>query len=248
VTTLLLTPSQRALPDGLTKDAWRAAVDRAAHAWSYPEVACTDLELRVAEPLTLRVAEQDGRSMLVFRDGEWCHNERCSAKTVFPPRTMAMTGTYPEGARGNAVVEADVELNASRFVFTLDDTLNTTGPKPAVPLHAVLLHELGHVAGLEDVCGADDARHAPSSVGCPAANDSVMFAPALRLALSPRDSSELCRIHPRPAAVAPAEAVEQPVKAGTLGTASALAPWFGAGIALCVAAALWWFAKLRRVR
>lgn len=111
---------------------------------------------------------------------------------------MGMTTTYPDGARGTAVREADVELNAKVFDFTVSgvDRTRAEGTSRSVPLEAVLVHELGHVLGLGDVCIDAHALGPKVAQDCPPEQrERVMFAPALLGQPTARDIAELCSIH-----------------------------------------------------
>jgi len=188
----VLTPGSHELPAGLNAEAWRGAVAEAAREWSAPRVTCTSVELVVAAPAPRRTVAQDGLSLLTFRGAPFCHNDDCGHGRTYPTTVMAMTTVFPDGARGGAVVEADVELNAGTFRFAPFGT----EPKPVtVPLKAVLVHELGHVLGFEDACGGqwNDADR-----GCPdGPPESVMYAPALREELTPLDVAALCAAFPK---------------------------------------------------
>ncbi|GEM_PF-6036669 len=188
----VLTPGSHDLPAGLTAEAWRTAVAEAAREWSAPRITCTSVELVVAAPAPRRTVAQDGLSLLTFRGAPFCHNDDCGHGRTYPATVMAMTTVFPDGARGAAVVEADVELNAGTFRFAPFGT--ETNPL-TVPLKAVLVHEIGHVLGFEDACGGHwhDANR-----GCPdGPPESVMYAPALREELTPLDVAALCAAFPK---------------------------------------------------
>ena len=173
-------------------------MELAAKGWSYPQVECTSLQIHVAELASIRVSEEDGVNLIVFRAQHWCHNERCSSKTTFPIRAMGMTATYPEGARGGDVREGDIELNSVHFNFSVREEVVPTGNKPQVSLHAVLTHELGHVIGLSDACGKSYAHRPPDPSQCSVRSlESVMYAPALHEKLSEMDVLQLCRLYPK---------------------------------------------------
>jgi hypothetical protein len=104
-----------------------------------------------------------------------------------------MTTVYPEGARGSLVREADVELNTRWF---LSRPLDSVGSD----LKVVLVHEIGHLLGLEDACGLNHQRAFNDLAACPAhERDSVMFPPASLSNPSARDIEVLCQLYPRAA-------------------------------------------------
>src|SRR5690606_9890680 len=100
----VIIPSNRALPEGLDASVWQGVVERAAAAWSYPQLVCSSLTLHVLPAKPLRSARQDGNSVIVFRSERWCHNERCDHRGVFPTAAAAMTTTHPPGSRGLEVL------------------------------------------------------------------------------------------------------------------------------------------------
>lgn len=188
-----ITPSSKSLPKGLSLAAWQHAVQRAARVWDSAEVECSARHVVVLPAASVRIARQDGQNVIVFRGQRWCHNARCSAHSTFRRQIAAVTQTYPEGARGLEVVEADVQLNAVIFDW------GAAAPGSAVPfssLHAVLVHEIGHMLGLEDECGAS-IYHGPIAGNCTLqAKSSVMYAPAGNETLSESDVIQLCQLYP----------------------------------------------------
>jgi hypothetical protein len=202
--TLVLTPSASELPPGWSAAEFREAIQRAADLWSYPNVPCS-LKVTVAEPQREWRASQDGTNLIAVRGHTWCHNDRCGAQSTFPLRATAMTTTYPEGTVGRAVVEADVEINGSAFRFTgPGHDPPPAGRGWAVPLQPVLLHEIGHVLGLGDVCGATRMQSGRPLTSTCSSDDlqRVMFASGRQESLSPGDVAELCRIYPPEGGVA----------------------------------------------
>src|SRR6266498_2240195 len=194
LTTVVITPSTNDLPPGWTIDRFREVLQRAADAWSVPKVPCSR-KLVVGQPTSEWRATRDGTNLVAFRGKAWCHNERCGPTSTFPLRAMAMTNTYPEGTSAPPE-EADVELNAAGFRVASEPGL--AKPRWSVPLEPVLVHELGHVLGLHDVCRAErSASGRPTTSSCRAEDrQSVMFASGLNTRPSTADVAELCRLYP----------------------------------------------------
>lgn len=202
--TVVLTPGAGELPAGWSPPEFRGAIQRAASRWSYPNVPC-GVQVVVGEPRPEWRAVQDGTNLIAVRSRSWCHNARCSPTTTYPLRATAMTTTYPEGARGRSVVEGDIELNG--VFFQLTDSQVPMEPdmrKRPVRLESILVHEIGHVLGLGDVCGDDRMESGrPVTAGCsPADRARAMFASGQHEDLTPDDVRELCRIFPPAASAA----------------------------------------------
>lgn len=194
--TVVITPSTSELPAGWSVDRFREALQRAADAWSFPNVACgVRLVVGAAQPEWRAV--RDGTNLVAFRSRNWCHNGRCAAMSTFPLRAMAMTTPYPVDRERPD--EADVELNGAAFRFTGDDVSGLpAATKWSVPIEPVLVHELGHVLGLPDVCG-DDRRASgqPVTSVCTAEDrHRVMFAAGLNARPTAGDVAELCQLYP----------------------------------------------------
>src|SRR5690242_1966639 len=105
VTTVVITPSSVELPSGWTAERFREALERAAEAWSHPNVPC-GVKLVVTEPRAEWRAARDGTNLVTFRGSSWCHNGRCGPGTTFPLRSTAMTTPYIDGTPRPS--EADV--------------------------------------------------------------------------------------------------------------------------------------------
>ena len=187
---VLLAPSSYSVPSNI-QGAWRESALFAGQVWSYPDVPCTSVSVRISEISEHWRAVQDGVNLVVFREKAWCHNERCSRTRVFPSNALAMTTVYPEGARGHRVEEADIEINARGFQ-------GEKAKLAVADLRAILVHEVGHVLGLEDACRASHGVAAPEITQCsPEDRNSVMFAPNRLQRPTEKDILTLCNIYPR---------------------------------------------------
>lgn len=194
--TVVITPSTADLPDGWSVGRFREALQRAADAWNDASVAC-GLKLVVGEPRSEWRAARDGTNLVAFRSRTWCHNERCGPMSTYPRRAMAMTTPYPGGAERPD--EADVELNAVSFRLTAGDDVGAPPTeKWSAPIAPVLVHEIGHVLGLADVCGGERrASGRPVTSRCSVEDrQRVMFAANASERPAPADVAELCRLFP----------------------------------------------------
>lgn len=200
--TAAITPSSQSLPDGLSRSDWLEVVEGAARRWSYPAVPCSSTRVVVRELLDWRTVAEDDVNLVVFRKQVWCKNERCGRDGQFASQTMAMTQTYPAGARGADIRGGDIELNSVGFSFEVNGELGVPASslqstnKPRANLEAVVVHELGHVLGLEDKCVSASGEYLGSTCSRDDTS-SVMFAPGQHLELAPSDVAELCALYPR---------------------------------------------------
>jgi hypothetical protein len=193
--TVVITPSTADLPEGWSVGRFREALQGAADAWNDASVAC-GVKLVVGEPRSEWRAARDGTNLVAFRSRTWCHNERCSPTSTYPLRAMAMTTPYPGNAERPE--EADVEINAVSFRLTAGDDAGVSAtPKWSAPIVPVLVHEIGHVLGLPDVCGGERrASGRPVMSGCSAEDrQRVMFAANASERPAPADVAELCRLY-----------------------------------------------------
>lgn len=190
-----LVPSSLDLPGHLSAADLRTALATAGERWSYPQVPCTNLELRVAAPAAYRRVEVDGRNLFVFRSQKWCHNQQCGARSTFPRFAAAMTTVHGEGS-DRGITEADVELNGVWFDWSIDDASGTATSRSVVPLIPVLVHEIGHVLNFRDTCGS---RHATSGhTDCPPTElESVMLSGSGRADLTAWDIERVRTRFPR---------------------------------------------------
>jgi hypothetical protein len=253
--TRVVTPSSRDLPPGITRESWRTVLKEAADAWYTP---CANVRLEVSAPVERWLTERDGANLFVFQGQQWCHNVQCGHMSTFPLRAMAMTTIYPEGARGVRVEEADVELNASSFEFTLGSASAggappsagppTTAPKRKVALKNVLVHEMGHVLGLEDACHpAERPSGRPALFACSNSEQNSAMATGAPLDRPTSDDlGTLCRMYPRTAAAQ--QRLPAPGRGSTPGSCSAHAGHPGDVVALTAAAAVGYVARRRILR
>jgi hypothetical protein len=237
-----LTPSGHGLPEGWSPELFRVELEQAAATFSHPAVPCASLQVSVAPPAPRWLAAEDGVNLVAFRSQTWCHNGRCGHLDTFPLSAMAMTETHPSSARGAEIREGDIELNAVRFRFVATQA-KAAPDELVIPLRAVLLHEVGHIVGLPDRCVREGSHgsHAavPERGACgPGEAESVMFAPALNLALSELDVAALCAQHPRAGTAGLASG-------GDAGSRASLDLSLPAGFAVALLAAL---AGMRLVR
>jgi len=145
-------------PPVLAASDLKVASTLAAAAWSYPQVAGTDIRLAIAtDPQASARVGYDKRNVITFRQGTWCRDPPriddagVSTPDCYPSSALAVTSIFKNVTTGE-IVDADIEFNAVYFAW--GDLV--TQPGLATPLTAdfqnALTHELGHVIGLDHNC------------------------------------------------------------------------------------------------
>lgn len=210
------------------------ALERATATWNDHATAAGAPRLFImAGPRPTTHALQDGVSTVLLRTDAWCPpGARDEEEGCYDLARQAITHLYLN-AEKTTVVEADVELNGVQPYWLLP-----SGEADIASLQALLVHELGHVLGLDHSCGLRmtlGASAADELKSCrdPAARVSVMYPDplekgrALMLAPSADALSELKGLY----------GAERQAGGGSLGLVLLLA--------LVVASALWWIGSLR---
>jgi hypothetical protein len=153
-----------------------AALERATSAWNEHADAIGAPRLSIKQGARYpSQALQDGVSAVLLRTDAWCPpGARDEEEGCYDHARQAITHLYV-GADKTTIVEADVEVNGVKPQWLL-----STGEVSAEALQALLVHELGHVLGLDHSCGlrmtlgpsaADDLN----SCSGPDARGSVMY-------------------------------------------------------------------------
>lgn len=133
-----------AVPEGPLAARLRDATRGAARRWA----AATGVTIEVADATDVRPrASEDGINRVLLRSRRWCPDD--SSLPCHDPTRSALTQLYTRpragSAGGSEIIEADIEINAVHFDWR---------SLPVHSLDAVLLHELGHVLGLDHTCRA----------------------------------------------------------------------------------------------
>lgn len=194
----------------------RAALDRSLATWTHAG-GCTDIVLTDAgEALGARTnldgGSYDGRNRVVVRETSW--PDLASAET------LALTTVLYDRDTG-AILDADVDLNATRYVFS-----TTTPPASgADDVENTLTHELGHLLGFAHSPDPSATMYASTPVEDIGKRD-----------LAPDDVHAICDVYPTGA---PTPTTWPPPSSGgcrvsTAPRASPSAAWWLAAIALWV--------------
>lgn len=142
--------------DPLDPDLLRAT-QQSAQRWA--EATGLDIGVRAERRAASHVSE-DGSSSVVLRTRRWCPDD--PALPCHDPSRHALTQLYTRPAAGDPsaaeILEADIEINAVHFDWRA---------LPPGSLDAVLLHELGHVLGLEHTCNASSLLERVDHQGAP---------------------------------------------------------------------------------
>lgn len=191
------------------------ALRAAAASWGGDTLVCTDVSVSVdvravADPPAVRA---DQTSWVVLREEVRC-GDPLRQTFCLQPETVALTTVFLRVAPGEPddgeILDADLELNASRYHFTSLDS-NATDADDRHDLQSILTHEMGHLLGFSHVCAASPFEREVDAEGvavpsCEAATEgmraSAMF-PTIppgevrARTLSDDDHAAVCAVYPR---------------------------------------------------
>ena len=167
VTSTLGRPVRWVLPDIVLRpnadsdaefsDMLQAIVVASATTWNGALAGCRAPRLRVlAAPHRSLLPLRDGCSTVLVRRNKWCSDSVRDQDDCYDKDRAAFTSLYPndpDGSRYADVREADIEVNGVNYAWSPE------GAKPGTSsLHAIVVHELGHVLGLDHPCEVSPQR------------------------------------------------------------------------------------------
>ena len=124
-----------------------------AKAWNDALVGCRAPKLRVVTGAHRSLPPvRDGFSTVVLRRRRWCPESAPDDGECYDKDRAGFTTLYPndvEGRRYADLREADMEINGADFAWSLEGEKADTSS-----LRALVVHELGHVLGLDHPCEA----------------------------------------------------------------------------------------------
>lgn len=193
-TELVLHPIEPRAASGVSGEAFRNALIQAAAAWNDAQECAPRIKIAPLEH-TQRRALQDGGSIATMVSNQWCPPKFSDRTECYGAERAAVTRLFPHLQPGHAkhgsIVEVDLEINAVDYQWSEEEGLQR--------LQALLVHELGHILGLNHPCG-----ETVSCTSVPQSRASAMYPNPLELgralALSPNeeDIASLCGTQPGP--------------------------------------------------
>jgi hypothetical protein len=153
-------------------------IQQSMQAWATATASCGYLALNYMSPALLD-AHYDGVNTIKFRTDRWCHPDDDHSQGVcYSTAAAGITTIFYVDSPGHdadgSLLDADVELNNINFTFAVVDPNSPVNIKPRMgtslaDLENTLVHELGHLQGLDHTCkdsataanAVDDTGHAP---------------------------------------------------------------------------------------
>lgn len=187
---IVLHPLVPGARSGLSGPVLHDIAAKAASSWNTALARCHAPVILIAPPESHRLsAAHDGAAVLAIRDARWCpvgskEDEHCySAEKAATTWLFSRDGLARDG--DGQLAEADIEVNAVNYSWF--------GEQGNLRLEALLVHEFGHVLGLDHPCKSD------LSCSTPEMSASIMYPAPLEvgrpLSLTPDAESlaVLCR-------------------------------------------------------
>jgi hypothetical protein len=158
----------------------REAFIMGARAWNDALGRCGAPQIRVGPVKSIGAKlARDGLSTVFVRARRWCPETSNDPDDCYDAHRTAITHLYPSDPPGLAyaeVREADIEINAVDFRWSLDGDDGETRS-----LRAVAVHELGHALGLDHPCSTVSLPQETAPPCGPVHRQFVMYPAAVEL-------------------------------------------------------------------
>jgi hypothetical protein len=151
----------------VSADVLTGAIQRSLDAWRAATSSCAFLTLNYVAPAPLE-AHLDGVNTIKFRSDKWCHpddkqlHDACY-DSIAAGITTVFYADHPGQKDDGTMLDTDIELNEINFTFDVVDPVSgptrmpRAGTSTIADLENTLVHELGHVQGLDHTCIFQDS-------------------------------------------------------------------------------------------
>lgn len=157
---IVLTPAPDT-PGGSVRSLLGVALAAAAERWNRALSVCRTPRLRAnVQHLDAPVVRDDLVNSVVLHEKRWCPPGSVQPDECYPSGLVGRTHLYPrlveQSSADGELAGADVEVNGVGQSW-----LTESSPAARLKLEAILLHELGHVLGLDHPCGPNSEYSRP---------------------------------------------------------------------------------------
>lgn len=190
---------------GPSADVVHDELEAAIEAWT--SAGCDQLPIGILDtPVDLDRAVYDGHDLVITRPADYCDRaENAAEPFCLNGGVLATTTVYsvdnPGDPRHGEIIETDLEINLA-YAFSSDGTAG------AFDLRSVIVHEVGHMIGLDHACTEvrDERKVDPAGHALPTCFDatddirgSIMFPRVsmgeVRHALAPDELRAMCLVY-----------------------------------------------------
>lgn len=196
-------------------DAEQAVIEQAIATWNQGVADCAYMNL-VPQGAVDREVGEDQVNLIKFRDTSWCRpavdgdKARCHSSSAAAVTTVIYVDD-PDDPRDGEIVDADIEINGKDFAISVDGQSLRGGNLCQADLANTLVHELGHLLGLDHTCRKVDDPARVDHTGAPTPLCAATSDPAIteatmypeqacgetkKASLDADDIAALCAIYP----------------------------------------------------